>query len=85
MTNPDTHLDAARKRLCHLAGLRHKADAADKAIQTAAGAELERLQADQPRLAPRVHLDPSAAASYQRNTLDVGKLRTIMGHAGAAA
>lgn len=76
----DAHTEAARKRLCHLAGLRHRTDEADKAIHRAAGAELDNLQADLPRLAPRVHTDPAAADAYQRGTLDVGRLRMMLAH-----
>ena len=85
MSVPPTHLDAARKRLCHLAGLRHRTDSADRAITAAAAEELDRLQAELPRLASRVHLDPAAADAYQRGILDVGKLRTMLGRASAAA
>lgn len=80
MPSPDIHADAARNRLCHLAGLRSRTEASGQAIQAAAAAELERIQGDQKRLAPRVDLDPAAAETYQRNTLDAGRLHTILGH-----
>lgn len=80
MTSPSTHADAARQRLCHLAGLRHRTDAAEAAIQASAEEELTRLQGELPKLARRVHLDPAAADAYQRGVLDTGKLHTILGH-----
>lgn len=80
MTQSDTHLDAARKRLCHLAGLRARTEAAGKAIHSAASDQLDQLQQDLPRLAKRVHTDSAAAEAYQQGTLNVGRLRTILGH-----
>ena len=80
MSTPDAHLDAARKRLCHLSGLRQKTNRADQAIASAATEELAWLQEALPRLAARANLDPAAAEAYQRGILDRGRLQQVLAH-----
>ncbi len=73
----EKHLDAARSRLAHLAGLSVQTDATEQRILESGEHRLAMIQADIDRLRPRVNLDPAAADAYQAAILERGQLQTV--------
>lgn len=78
---PDRHIQAAKRRLCHLSGLSGRVDEAERRILEAANDRLGTVQAELEQLRPRVNLDPAAAEQYQAHTLEVGQLRQVIARA----
>lgn len=75
------HIGAAGKRLGHLAGLAHRTEAAERAILAHATEMLAKVEADLPKLRPRVQTDPEAASRYQELTMERGRLEQIIAQA----
>ena len=75
------HVDAAKRRLCHLAGLSQKTVEAERGILAAAGERRAAVQADLDRLQPRVNTDAAAGDQYMALTAERGRLDTMIGHA----
>ncbi len=78
------HIGAARKRLVHLAGLARRTEVAERAILAHATEMLAKVDADLPKLRPRVHTDTEAADRYQELTMERGRLLHIIAQARKA-
>lgn len=72
-TSPDRHIDAAKQRLAHLAGLSERTEAAERKILESAEDRLTAIDADLGKLRPRVNLDDAAGDQYQELTLERGQ------------
>jgi hypothetical protein len=83
------HIEAARARLAHLAGVAAKTDKAEHTILASAQDRLEAVTRDLETLRPRVNLDQGAADRYMELTQERGTLATVIAqaqhHVGMAA
>jgi hypothetical protein len=75
---PDRHIDAARRRLGHLAGLAAKTEAAEKQILASAQSRLEAVDRDLNRLRPRAVVDDDAGEQFETLTRERGQLQNII-------
>lgn len=74
----DQHIEGAKRRLVHLAGLAERTDDAERRILSSAIDRREAVRGDIEKLRPRVDLDPEAAERYQLLTLESGQLDTVI-------
>jgi hypothetical protein len=81
-TDPsDKHVEAARTRLVHLAGLSARTHAAEQRILDAAEHRLESVDRDIATLRPRVNLSDEAAQQYQDLHMERGQLVIVIAKA----
>jgi hypothetical protein len=78
---PDQHIEAARRRLGHLAGLEARTAETERTILAAAESRLEAVDRDLRRLQPRAILDDDAGDQYQALTEERGQLMGIIAQA----
>ena len=81
---PDQHIEAAKRRLAHLAGLGAITQQTERRILDAATERLGVVQGDLDRLRPRAIADGAAGDDYQRLTLEAGQLHTVIANAQQA-
>ncbi len=77
----DKHVDGAKRRLSHLAGLSQKTEEAERKILAAAEDRLAVVDADLDKLRPRVELNPVAAGRYQDRMIERGHLVLVIARA----
>lgn len=77
----DRHIEAARRRLGHLAGLAEQTAQTEQAILDAAQSRLDAVNLDLDRLQPRAILDQEAGEQYQALTQERGQLLGIIAQA----
>ena len=80
-SSPDRHIEAAKRRLGHLAGVAAKTLEAECRILAVAEDRLRQVEADLQKLRPRVYLDQDAADDYQRLVLERGQLALVIAQA----
>lgn len=72
-TSPEPHIEGAKRRLVHLAGLSGRTEEAERKIMEAAEDRLTAIDADLSKLRARVNLDGNVADRYQALTLERGQ------------
>ncbi|WP_431860155.1 hypothetical protein [Azospirillum sp.] len=75
------HIEAAKRRLVHLAGLAEKTAETERRILAAAEERLAAVCADLDKLRPRALTDQDAGEQYQALTLERGQLETVIARA----
>lgn len=75
------HIDGAKRRLAHLAGLAATTADTERRILAAAEHRLAAVDADLGALRPRTVIDPDAADRYRALTLERGQIEIVIGRA----
>lgn len=78
------HIEAARRRVAHLAALSDATTAADRRIRDAAHKRLEAVEADLAKVAPRALMHDGAAERHAALVKERARLLTVIANADAA-
>jgi hypothetical protein len=81
---PERHIEAARQRLGHLAGVASRTRAAEQRILEAGRDRIAAVNADLEKLGRRALLDDGAADQYQALVAERGQLAIVVANAERA-
>jgi hypothetical protein len=79
--SPARHVEAAKARLCHLAGIAARTRDAEQSIHDIAEKRLAAVEASLTQLRPRAISDREAGDQYQSLMLERGQLQVVISQA----
>lgn len=74
----DRHINAAKRRLTHLAGLASRTEQDERRIKAAAQRRLRDAQADREKLRPRALADHEAGTRFMELSDEIGQLQMVI-------